>query len=83
MEDKKQEDKNNLNSNDVVVKCSSCGAGLSENLKKCEYCGSINPNFKPKELKTNSKQLLEKQKKMFGGLFGNVFDEILNNIDEE
>lgn len=80
MENKKQEESNNQPKEEIVLKCASCGANLSENVKKCEYCGSLNPNFKPKELKLDKLKL---NKNLFGGVFGNVFDDVLNNFDGE
>ena len=29
----------------VITHCPSCGAGLGENSKYCEYCGSLNPTY--------------------------------------
>lgn len=69
---------------EIKIKCVSCGAGLNLEDKKCAYCGSINPNYKEKEIKnlTPSKQLL-KQTGMLKGLFGNIFEDILENFDED
>lgn len=82
MENEKQTNEEHQNDKNKILKCSSCGANLTENFKKCEYCGSLNPNYQQKELK-QTKQAINKSKNMFGGLFGNVFDEILNNFDEK
>ena len=69
---------------EIKLKCISCGASLNLEDKKCAYCGTVNPNFKAKEVKELKppKQNI-KQKGVFGGLFGNVFEDILNNFDEE
>lgn len=71
------------NEKEIKLKCSSCGASLKIEEKKCSYCGTINPNYKPKEVKEikPSKQI-SKQASVFGGLFGNIFEDILNNFDE-
>ena len=68
----------------VKLKCSSCGASLKFEEKKCSYCGTINPNYKPKEIKEikQPKRFVQKTG-VFGGLFGNVFEDILNDFDEE
>lgn len=69
---------------EVKLKCSSCGASLKFEEKKCSYCGTINPNYKPKEVKEiKPLKQISKQASIFGGLFGNVFGDILNNFDEE
>jgi len=69
---------------EIKLKCASCGASLSMEDKKCAYCGTINPNYKQKEVK-EIKPLKQKlnQTGMFGELFGNIFEDILNNFDEE
>jgi ribosomal protein L37E len=36
---------------EIKLKCASCGASLNLEDKKCAYCGTINPNYKPKEYK--------------------------------
>ena len=67
---------------EIKLKCASCGAGLNLEDKKCSYCGTINPNYKPKEIKEiKPPKQLNGQKGMFGGLFGNVFGDILDNFD--
>lgn len=69
---------------EVKLKCASCGASLNLEDKQCSYCGTINPNYKPKEIKElTPPKPIGKQKSMFGGLFGNVFGDILDNFDEE
>ena len=69
---------------EVKLKCVSCGASLNLEDKKCAYCGTINPNYKKKEIKElTPPKVSTKHKTMFGGLFGNVFEDILNNFDEE
>lgn len=74
----KQKDK------EIKLKCVSCGASLNFEDKKCAYCGTINPNYKPKEIKElTPPKVSTNQKTMFGGLFSNVFEDILNNFDEE
>lgn len=64
-----------------VIKCASCGANLNSDRKKCEYCGSVNPNYKPKEITLNKQSLSKKN--IFGGIFGNVFEDILDKFGEE
>lgn len=84
MENFEQNDENQK-TKELELKCESCGANLSEYTKKCEYCGSINSNYKPKELKElkPDKQMFEKSKRMFGGFFGNVFEEFFDDFDEK
>ena len=77
MEQMDKKDKN------IKIKCASCGASLSFEEKKCSYCGSLNPNYKEKEIKEIKPPKQTKQVGVFGGLFGNVFTDILNNFDEE
>lgn len=69
---------------EIKIKCVSCGAGLNLEDKKCAYCGTVNPNYKQKEIKelTPPKQVL-KQASVLKGLFGNVFEDILQNFDED
>ena len=64
------------NKKDIKIKCASCGAGLSLDEKKCSYCGSINPNYKPKEVKElKPPKRVIKQAGLFGDLFGNIFND--------
>ena len=69
---------------EIKIKCVSCGASLSIDEKKCSYCGSINPNYKPKEIKEikPAKQVI-RHAGVFGELFGNLFNDILDNFDED
>jgi len=61
---------------EIKIKCASCGASLGLDEKKCSYCGSINPNFKPKEVKEIKppKQVI-RQAGLFGDFFGNIFND--------
>lgn len=62
------------NSQEKTYKCSSCGAALKEDEKNCDYCGSINPNFKDKS-KDVSKQSYGTKgglADIFGGMFANI-----------
>lgn len=38
-------------SEQVKLNCKSCGAALKNDEKVCGYCGTTNPNYKPKEVK--------------------------------
>ena len=68
----------------IKIKCDSCGASLTLNEKKCSYCGCINPNFKPSEIKQIVPQNhVYKQKSVLKGLWGNVFEDILQKFDED
>ncbi len=81
MDKKEKEEKEEK---EVKLKCASCGASLNFEDKKCSYCGTINPNYKPKETKEiKPPKQLGRQKGMFGGLFPNVFGDIFNNFDED
>ncbi len=72
------------NEKEIKIKCASCGASLNLTDKKCEYCGSMNPNYKQKEIKDiKMPQKVVKNKGIFGELFGNVFEDILDNFDED
>lgn len=73
------------NDKEIKTKCVSCGASLNLENKKCAYCGTINPNYKQKEVKDikPSKQTINKMERMLGGLFGNVFEDILEKFDED
>lgn len=69
---------------EIVLKCVSCGASLKLEEKKCSYCGTINPNYKPKAIKEiKPKKGFIQKTGMFGDLFGNVFEDIFNDFDEE
>ena len=72
--------KDNIKEN--MYKCPNCGASLSVEDKKCEYCGSYNKFYKKQEDKEISpNKTIENDREdltdVIGGFLGGV---ILNNI---
>ena len=74
-----------MENKEIVIKCKSCGASLNLHEKHCSYCGTLNPNYNKKEVKEIKPQKNQKtgMGSLFGGLLGNVFDDVLKNFDEE
>lgn len=68
---------------EVKLKCASCGANLNLEDKKCAYCGSANPNYKPKAIKELTPPKQNVSMGMFGSFFNNVFEDILEKFDKE
>lgn len=63
---------------EIKLKFKNCGAIIQLYEKKCSYCGSINPNYKQKEIKPPK----IKEQDIFKGLFGNVFADILDDFED-
>lgn len=64
MEENKKDDK-------IKHKCLSCGANFSDNDKNCQYCGSLNPNYREvKDIKPSEQG--DGLNTLFGGVFGSL-----------
>ena len=59
-------------SEQVKLNCKSCGATLKQDAKVCEYCGTTNPNYKPKEVKQIKPNINTFSDISSGGFLGGV-----------